>query len=163
MGNIDYRSRLSNLHLGIYFGLALVLAIFSIFTFLKGDTIWTSIILLSIALFCTCMPIISYNINYELSEKKITAKWIFGTKEIEYDAIKAVKKYNLPISSIRRLGISMMGGRYSNEDKGKFYAIYGSQTGILIEADESSIYGGKLFISPKNNEDFLKKLRKRIE
>lgn len=71
--------------------------------------------------------------------------------------------FKVPFTSLRRFGISISGGRYSHGDTGKFYAIFGSREGIIIEADESAVYGGKLFISPEKSEKFVKNLGKRLE
>lgn len=85
----------------------------------------------------------------------------FGTKRIPYDKIEDVKSYTLPSINWRHFGISFIGGRFSNKDLGKFYAVYGGKKkGILIQAPKETIYGGTLYITPKHPSDFVRTLTK---
>lgn len=157
-----FKSKVSGLFQALYGGLISLFLLIALYTFLTRPLILLPIIFLIIALSLVVLLYSGYQIRYELTDQKIKARWLFGTKNIELDKINAFKPYKLPYTTIRRLGISLLGGRYSHGEIGKFYAIFTSNEGILIEADESSIYGGKLFISPRKPKKFLKELEEKI-
>lgn len=162
MTNEVYKSEISPLFKALNGGLITLFLVIAIFMFLSGEEVRLTVIFLVIIIGLAILLYSGYQIRYELREESLKAKWLFGTKNIEYKKIKDFKAHKIPHTSIRRFGISMLGGRFSNGEIGKFYAIFTSNEGILIETDKSVIYGGKLFISPIDPENFLKQLKKKI-
>ncbi|QUH23452.1 hypothetical protein HYG87_06600 [Methanobacterium alkalithermotolerans] len=162
MTNEVYKSEISPLFKALNGGLITLFLVIAIFMFLSGEEVRLTVIFLVIIIGLAILFYSGYQIRYELREESLKAKWLFGTKNIEYKKIKDFKAHKIPHTSIRRFGISMLGGRFSNGEIGKFYAIFTSNEGILIETDKSVIYGGKLFISPTDPENFLKQLKKKI-
>ena len=162
MTNEVYKSEISPLFKALNGGLITLFLVIAIFMFLSGEEVRLTVIFLVIIIGLAILFYSGYQIRYELTEESLKAKWLFGTKNIEYKKIKDFKAHKIPHTSIRRFGISMLGGRFSNGEIGKFYAIFTSNEGILIETDKSVIYGGKLFISPIDPENFLKQLKKKI-
>ncbi len=162
MTNEVFKSEISPLFKALYGGLITLFSVIAIFSFLYGIEIRLTTIFLVLAISIAIIFYSGYQIRYELTEESLRAKWLFGTKKIEYKRIKDSKSHRIPHRSIRRFGISLLGGHYSHGKIGKFYAIFTSNEGILIKTDESSIYGGQLFISPVNPENFLKKLENKI-
>ncbi|MBU4536016.1 MAG: PH domain-containing protein [Euryarchaeota archaeon] len=162
MTNKVFKSQISSLFKALYGGLITLFLVIAIFMFLSGEEFLLTIIFLVLAISITILFYSGYQIRYELVEEELRAKWLFGTKHIEYKKIEDFKSHIIPHTSIRRFGISLLGGHYSHGKIGKFYAIYTSNEGILIKTDEATIYGGQLFISPMNPENFLKRLEKKI-
>ncbi len=157
-----FKAKVSRLFQALYGGLITLFLVIALYIFLTEQVILLPIIFLVIALSLAILLYSGYQIRYELTDQKLKARWLFGTKNIELGKINAFKPYKLPYTTIRRLGISLMGGRYSHGEIGKFYAIFTSREGVIIEADEASIYGGNLFISPKKPKKFLKELEEKI-
>lgn len=157
-----YKSEISPLFKALNGGLITLFLVIAIFMFLSGEEVRLTVIFLVIIIGLAILFYSGYQIRYELTEESLKAKWLFGTKNIEYKKIKDFKAHKIPHTSIRRFGISLLGGHYSHGKIGKFYAIFTSNEGILIETDKSVIYGGKLFISPTDPENFLKQLKKKI-
>ena len=92
-----------------------------------------------------------------LGEDMLLCRETFSTKKIPYESIKGAELYELPT------GVKWY-GRLHDSSVGRFYAMWGgSKDGVMIEADEKVIYGGKLFISPKGREEFVERLREMIE
>ncbi|GAB6055542.1 hypothetical protein JCM15415_08580 [Methanobacterium movens] len=162
MTNEVYKSEISPLFKALNGGLITLFLVIAIFMFLSGEEVRLTVIFLVIIIGLAILFYSGYQIRYELTEESLKAKWLFGTKNIEYKKIKDFKAHKIPHTSIRRFGISLLGGHYSHGKIGKFYAIFTSNEGILIETDKSVIYGGKLFISPTDPENFLKQLKKKI-
>lgn len=162
MTNEVYKSEISPLFKALNGGLITLFLVIAIFMFLSGEEVQLTVIFLVIIIGLAILLYSGYQIRYELTEESLKAKWLFGTKNIEYKKIKDFKAHKIPHTSIRRFGISLLGGHYSHGKIGKFYAIFTSNEGILIETDKSVIYGGKLFISPIDPENFLKQLKKKI-
>lgn len=93
-----------------------------------------------------------------LYEDSLLCKGVFKTERIPYCSIKSAELYELSES------ISGFCDHYS-EDIGVFYAIIYTgigKEGVLVQTDAEQIYGGKLFISPRNPEEFVERLKQKI-
>ena len=92
-----------------------------------------------------------------LGKDMLLCREVFSTKKIPYESIKGIELYELPT------GIKWY-GRLHDSGIGRFYAAWGgSKDGVMIETEETVVYGVKLFVSPKKREEFMVRLRKMIE
>ena len=112
-----------------------------------------------IPLFILLMP---YRIRYRLTEDALVCEWLFGKVKIPYNTIEEVRSFHLPLKSIRRFGISLIGGRFSSKGTGKFYAMFGGKRdGLMIISNSEELYGGQIYITPEDEEEFIQDLKYR--
>ncbi len=149
---------------GLYGGLGAFLVVLGLISYLMEREFAPSFIIALVGLIPLSLLVVPYRIEYILTEDSLVCKWPFGKKELPYNDIEKIRSYHLPVLSIRRFGISFVGGRYSNSDLGKFYAMFaGERDGLLIVSDPGTIYGGKIYIAPEDKETFLNELRGRTD
>lgn len=147
---------------GLYGGLSGFFVALGIVSYLQGAPQLISLVLGLAGFLPLFLLIMAYRTRYILTDDSLVCEWTFGKTTILYDEIDEVTSYSLPKLSIRRFGISRIGGRYSNRDVGKFYAMYGGKgDGLLVVADSEGLYGGKLYLTPKNEAKFVDELKKR--
>lgn len=146
----------------LYGGLSLFLLASGIISYYQGASVLVSVILVLTALLPVGILLIPYRTQYSLTEDHLVCKWIFGEKKIPYDYIDEVRSFHLPLKSIRRFGISFIGGRYSSKDAGKFFAMFGGKRdGLMIVSKKEGLYGGKIYLTPDEEKKFLEELRER--
>ncbi len=147
---------------GLYGGLSLLLIALGMISYTQDAQIFVSLLLGAFGVFTLLILMIPYRIRYELTEDALICKWIFGKKKIPYDTIEEVKQFHMEITSIRRLGISFIGGRFSSGDAGKFYAMFGGKRdGLMIISNSEELYGGKFYLTPEHEDDFIRELKAR--
>ena len=145
---------------GLYGGLTVLLIGLGVISYLQESGMITSLILVLVGLIPLLLLSIPYRIKYKLTENHLVCKWLFGEKKIPYNTIEEVKSFHLPLKSIRRFGISLIGGRFSNRETGKFYAMFGGKRdGLMIISNSEELYGGKFFLTPDDEDDFIKELK----
>ncbi len=146
----------------LYGGLSILLIALGIISYTQNAQLFVSVILLFFGIFTLFLLLIPYKIRYHLTEDALICKWLFGKKKIPYKSIEEVKEFHMEITSIRRLGISFIGGRFSSGDAGKFYAMFGGKRdGLMIISNSEELYGGKFYLTPEHEDDFIRELKAR--
>lgn len=146
----------------LYGGLSILLIALGIISYTQNAQLFVSVILLFFGIFTSFLLFIPYKISYQLTEDELVCKWLFGKIRIPYDTIEEVKQYHMKITSIRRLGISFIGGRFSSGDAGKFYAMFGGKRdGLMIISNSEELYGGKFYLTPEDEDEFIRELKAR--
>ncbi len=146
----------------LYGGISILLIASGIISFIQSAPLSVSILLVISGLLPAALLIIPYKTRYTLAEDHLLCEWIFGKKKIPYRAIQEVKSYHLSLRSIRRFGVSFVGGRYSSKDAGKFFAMFGGdRNGLMIVSTSEEVYGGKIYLTPQDEENFIKELKTR--
>ncbi len=147
---------------GVYGGLAVSLVIVGIISYTLEAPILVSIVLALSGLLPLPLFLIPYKTRYVLKDDHLLCEWIFGKKKIPYNTIEEVKSFHMPLTSIRRFGISFIGGRYSVKGTGKFYAMFGGERdGLLIVSRTEDLYGGKIYVAPQRKDEFVRELKER--
>ncbi|MFW5927990.1 MAG: PH domain-containing protein [Thermoplasmatota archaeon] len=146
----------------LYGGLCLLLITLGIISYTQDAELFVSIILGLFGILTLFILLIPYRIRYQLTDDSLVCRWIFGEKKIPYDTIEEVKHHDMEITSIRRLGISLIGGRFSSGDVGKFYAMFGGKReGLIILSNSEDLYGGKIYLTPEDEDEFIRELKER--
>lgn len=157
-----YKPSVTNSANALYSGLSLFLIAVGIISYMQEAQLFVSVILGLFGIFTLSILLVPYNIRYQLTEDALVCKWVFGSKKIPYDTIEEVKNLHLEITSIRRLGISFIGGRFYSVNHGKFYAMFGGKRdGLMIISYSEKLYGGKLYITPEDEDGFIRELKAR--
>lgn len=155
-----FSPKVANTTKGLYGFLAVLLIAAGIYPFITGEESYIILVLAGLGLLPLFFLYLAYKVRYEMTEDSLVCKMPFVKKRIQYTEIKEVKSYKLPSLGIRRFGLSLVAGRYSNKELGKFYAMFGGKRkGLLIITD--SVYGGQIYIAPEELDKFLNELKKR--
>jgi hypothetical protein len=102
--------------------------------------------------------IINNTIKFEITKKTLKATWFSGSHEINLENIIGYYEYKLPLFEIH-FEVNFLGGKLKRNEIGEFYYLSpGIRKGLIIEYNQSNSFE-KIFIVPKNKDDFIDTLR----
>lgn len=122
----------------------------------------TSILLCSILLYSIFLLCIYHTMRYELRNDGLYLICGPVHSKIDYKTIETIEKTDLPldiISSTRLPGYALFNVPYGNRGTIRMYSTSALKNILLIKTNDGKQYG----ITPKDEEEFLKELKLRID